>query len=58
MGQESQRPPHRRPRVIVTRAEGRAETLVNRLEERGYDVVVCPLIATEPLGDDPIDPAP
>ena len=58
MDQDSQRPPHRRPRVVVTRAEGRAAALAGRLAELGYDVVVCPLIETEPLGDDPIDPAP
>jgi len=58
MGQDSQRPPHRRPRVVVTRAEGRAAPLAGRLEALGYDVVLCPLIEIEPLGDDPIDPAP
>jgi len=58
MGQDSQRPPHRRPRVVVTRAEGRAALLAGRLEALGYDVVLCPLIEIEPLGDDPIDPAP
>jgi uroporphyrinogen-III synthase len=58
MGQDSQRPPHGRPRVVVTRAEGRAAPLAGRLAEVGYDVVVCPLIETESLGDDPIDPAP
>ncbi len=39
-----------RMRVIVTRDE-----LVPRLEALGHDVVVCELIRTEPLGDDPID---
>jgi uroporphyrinogen-III synthase len=58
MGQESQRQPHRRPRIVVTRAEPRAAPLAGRLTELGYDVVVCALIETEPLGDDPIDPAP
>ena len=58
MGQDSQRPPHRRPRVVVTRAEGRAALLAGRLEALGYDVVLCPLIEIEPLGDDPVDPAP
>ena len=42
-------------RIVVTRPESRAEELVRRLEARGHEVVVCPLIATEPLGDDPID---
>jgi uroporphyrinogen III methyltransferase/synthase len=58
MGQESQRQPHCRPRIVVTRAEPRAAPLVGRLTELGYEVVVCPLIETEPLGDDPIDPTP
>jgi uroporphyrinogen-III synthase len=58
MGQDSQRPPHRPPRVVVTRAEGRAAPLAGRLAELGYDVVVCPLIEIESLGDEPIDPAP
>jgi uroporphyrinogen-III synthase len=42
-------------RVVVTRAEGRADELVARLEALGHEVVVCPLIAVEPLGADPID---
>jgi uroporphyrinogen-III synthase len=58
MGQDSQRPPHRRPRVVVTRAESRAAAFAGRLAALGYDVVVCPLIEIEPLGDDPINPAP
>jgi uroporphyrinogen III methyltransferase / synthase len=37
-------------RVIVTREE-----LAPRLEALGHEVVVCELIRTEPLGDDPID---
>ena len=58
MEQGSQRPPHRRLRVVVTRAETRAAPLAERLAALGHDVVVCPLIEIEPLGDDPIDPAP
>jgi uroporphyrinogen-III synthase len=57
MEQGSQRRPHRRPRVVVTRAERRAAPLVERLAELGLDVVVCPLIDVEPLGDEPIDAA-
>jgi uroporphyrinogen III methyltransferase / synthase len=45
-------------RVVVTRAEQQADELVARLEALGHDVVRCPLIRIEPLGDDPIDPAP
>lgn len=58
MEQGSQRPPHRRLRVVVTRAEARAAPFAERLAALGHDVVVCPLIDVEPLGDDPIDPVP
>lgn len=42
-------------RIVVTRPEGQEEELVGRLESLGHDVVRCPLIAIEPLGDEPID---
>jgi uroporphyrinogen-III synthase len=42
-------------RVVVTRPAGQDEPLVVRLRELGHEVVSCPLIAVEPLGDDPID---
>jgi uroporphyrinogen-III synthase len=42
-------------RVAVTRPAGLDEPLVVRLRELGYEVVSCPLIAVEPLGDEPID---
>jgi uroporphyrinogen-III synthase len=45
-------------KVVVTRAEEQADDLVARLEALGHDVVRCPLIRIEPLGDDPIDPSP
>ena len=45
-------------KVVVTRAAGQAEPLVARLEARGHEVVRCPLIRIEPLGDEPIDPSP
>jgi uroporphyrinogen-III synthase len=45
-------------RIVVTRSEAQADELVARLELLGHDVVRCPLIRTEPLGDDPIDPSP
>jgi uroporphyrinogen-III synthase len=42
-------------RVIVTRPVDQAEPLAVRLRSLGHEVVVCPLIRVEPLGDDPID---
>jgi uroporphyrinogen-III synthase len=39
------------------RARAQAAPLVGRLEELGYDVVVCPLIAIEPLGEGPVEVA-
>jgi uroporphyrinogen-III synthase len=58
MGQDPQRPSHRRLRVVVTGAERHAASLADRLTAVGHDVVVCPLIEIEPLDDEPIDPAP
>ncbi|HVP75526.1 MAG TPA: uroporphyrinogen-III synthase [Gaiellaceae bacterium] len=45
-------------RVIVTRAEAQADPLAEGLEALGHEVVRCPLLRIEPLGDEPIDPAP
>jgi uroporphyrinogen III methyltransferase/synthase len=42
-------------RVVVTRAEVQAEPLVSRLASLGHEVVRCPLIRVEPIGDDPLD---
>lgn len=42
-------------RVIVTRPEGQAGELAERLRALGHEVVVCPLVRVEPLSDDPID---
>ncbi|MEN3342450.1 MAG: uroporphyrinogen methyltransferase / synthase [Actinomycetota bacterium] len=42
-------------RVVLTRAEAQAGPLAQRLEALGHEVVRCPLIAVEPLGDGPID---
>jgi uroporphyrinogen III methyltransferase / synthase len=42
-------------RIVVTRPEARAGELAGRLAELGHEVVVCPLIRTEPLGDEPLD---
>lgn len=41
-------------RILLTRPEGRNEELAGRLRALGHDVVCEPLIAIEPLGDDPI----
>ena len=45
-------------KIVVTRSGEQAEELVARLEALGHEVVRCPLIRIEPLGDEPIDPAP
>lgn len=42
-------------RVVVTRAAGQERELVERLERLGHDVFHVPLIAVEPLGDEPVD---
>jgi uroporphyrinogen-III synthase len=42
-------------RIVVTRADAQAEPLAARLEALGHEVVRCPLIGIEPLGDEPID---
>jgi uroporphyrinogen-III synthase len=45
-------------RVLVTRPREQARPLVDALVERGFDVLVRPLIRIEPLSDDPIDTSP
>ena len=42
-------------KVVVTRPRDSAAGLARRLEELGYDVAVCPLIAVEPLDGPPLD---
>lgn len=42
-------------RIVVTRPEEQGRALAERLEELGHEVVLCPLIELEPLGDEPID---
>ena len=42
-------------RVIVTRPAGQDGELAARIEALGHDVVRCPLIEIEPLGDGPVD---
>jgi uroporphyrinogen-III synthase len=44
----------RRMRIVVTRPRGQEADLVARLEQLGHEVVYCPLIEIEPLGDEPI----
>jgi uroporphyrinogen-III synthase len=41
--------------ILLTRPVGRNEELAQRLRELGHDVVCVPLIALEPVGDDPVD---
>ena len=45
-------------KIVVTRSDEQADPLVARLEALGHEVVRCPLIRIEPLGDEPIDPSP
>ena len=42
-------------RVVVTRPGAGGEELAARLRGRGHEVVLCPLIAIEPLGDGPVE---
>jgi len=42
-------------KVIVTRPRHQAQPLVGRLEEKGFEVVECPLIEIVRTSDEPID---
>jgi len=42
-------------RILVTRPVGQEVELIARLRSQGHEVDHSPLIAVEPLGDDPID---
>lgn len=42
-------------RIVVTRAVGQETALADRLRALGHDVTHVPLVAVEPLGDDPVD---
>jgi uroporphyrinogen-III synthase len=42
-------------KVVVTRPEGQEEELVRGLLALRHEVVRCPLLAIEPLGDGPVD---
>ena len=43
-------------KIVVTRSAAKAEPLAARLTALGHEVVRCPLIRIEPLGDEPVDP--
>lgn len=45
-------------KIVVTRPEGQADELAARLRALGHEVVLCPLVRTEPLAHTPIDVAP
>jgi uroporphyrinogen III methyltransferase/synthase len=42
-------------RIVVTRPEGQERDLVVALERLGHEVIHCPLIEIEPMGDSAID---
>jgi uroporphyrinogen-III synthase len=42
-------------KVVVTRPPDQAEPLVQRLEQQGHEVTVCPLIEIEPVGPEQVD---
>jgi uroporphyrinogen-III synthase len=42
-------------RALVTRPSEQARALVDELQARGFEAVVEPLLAVEPLSDEPID---
>ena len=42
-------------RVVVTRPAGQEEELVRGLAALRHEVIHCPLLAIEPLGDSPVD---
>jgi uroporphyrinogen III methyltransferase / synthase len=41
--------------VIVTRPAGQADELADRLRALGHEIVLCPLVEIEPLGDESVD---
>ena len=42
-------------RVVVTRPAGREGALLDALRAQGHDAVSVPLVAIEPLGDEPVE---
>ncbi len=43
------------PRIVVTRPAGRERALLEALRAEGHEAVHVPLVAVEPLGDEPVD---
>ena len=41
-------------RILITRPAGQGDELARRLEALGLEPVLCPLVAVEPLGDEPV----
>ena len=41
-------------RILITRPAGQGDELARRLEALGHEPVLCPLVAVEPLGDEPV----
>jgi uroporphyrinogen-III synthase len=50
-------PKQRVARIVVTRPAGREADLLDRLRALRHEPVHVPLVATEPLGDEPVDVA-
>jgi len=42
-------------RIVVTRPAEQSGPLASRLRELGHEVVLCPLVRIEPLGDEPVE---
>ena len=42
-------------KIVVTRPRGSEGSLVRGIQALGHDVVHCPLIEVEPIGDEPVD---
>ena len=42
-------------KIVVTRPQGQATELAQRIEELGHEPVLCPLVAIEPLGEESVD---
>ena len=42
-------------RIVVTRPRGQERELSVRLEALGHDVLSCPLVAIDPIGDEAVD---
>ena len=42
-------------KVVVTRPRGQEEELARGIEALGHEVLLCPLLEVEPLGNEPVD---